>query len=164
MEYKLNAVTTDEEISQLELLAHEIWNQHFVPIIGQGQVDYMLKKFQSFEPIRRQISEGMNYYMLTADSENIGYCGFKKDGERVFLSKLYLKIDFRGRGLSKLMLDRVKQYASDNRLYAAYLTVNKHNDETIAVYKHLGFNVVDSVVSDIGNGFVMDDYIMQINY
>ena len=164
MDYQLKAVSTDEDILQLEALAHEIWNQHFVPIIGQSQVDYMLGKFQSFAPMKQHISEGMNYYMLSVGGENVGYCGFKKDGERVFLSKLYLKIAHRGKGFSKIMLEKVKQFAAENSLKAVYLTVNRHNDDTIAVYKHMGFEVIDSVVADIGNGFVMDDYIMQLEY
>lgn len=164
MNYEIKPVISDAEIHSLEALAKEIWNQHFVPIIGQGQVDYMLKKFQSFEPIKRQISEGMHYFMVKTDSKNAGYCGFKADGDRVFLSKLYVKLEYRGNGLSKVMLEKVKQFAVENNLKAVYLTVNKHNDDTISIYRHLGFDVIDSVVSDIGGGFVMDDYIMQLNY
>lgn len=154
-------VVTDENIIELEKLAIEIWNQHFVSIIGQGQVDYMLDKFQSFQAMKKQISDGMNYIMLKVDGENSGYYGFKKDGDRVFLSKLYVKLDKRGKGLSRIMLEEVKRFAAENDLKAIYLTVNKHNDDTIAIYKHMGFSIVDSVVSDIGGGFVMDDYIMQ---
>ena len=42
---------------------------------------------------------------------------------------------------------------------SVYLTVNKHNDRAVAVYKKIGFELTDSVVTDIGSGFVMDDYI-----
>lgn len=164
MDYKIKPVVSDDEIHQLENLAKEIWNQHFVPIIGQSQVDYMLQKFQSFEPMKKQISEGMQYFMALSDGENAGYCGYKLDGNRVFLSKLYVKLEFRGKGLSKLMLERISGFAAENGLDAVYLTVNKRNDNTISIYRHLGFDIIDSVVSDIGNGFVMDDYIMQLNY
>lgn len=164
MNYEIKPVISDAEIHSLEALAKEIWNQHFVPIIGQGQVDYMLKKFQSFEPIKSQIAEGMHYFMVQTDGVNAGYCGFKADGDRVFLSKLYVKLEYRGNCLSKAMLEKVKRFAVENNLKAVYLTVNKHNDDTISIYRHLGFDVIDSVVSDIGGGFVMDDYIMQLDY
>ncbi len=162
MEYSLNRVTLDEEVCQLEKLAKEIWNQHFVSLIGQGQVDYMLDKFQSFNPIKEHISNGMNYYIINVDGENAGYCGFKKDENRVFLSKLYIKLEYRGNGFSGILLKKVKEFAAKNNLDAVYLTVNKHNDDTIAIYKHIGFEIIDTVVTDIGNGFVMDDYIMQL--
>ena len=60
MIYKIDTVDSDDKICQLEKLAKEIWNQHFVPIIGQDQVDYMLNKFQSCESIKTQMSEVMN--------------------------------------------------------------------------------------------------------
>jgi ribosomal protein S18 acetylase RimI-like enzyme len=50
-----------------------------------------------------------------------------------------------------------------NMLQGMYLTVNKYNEHAIDVYKHYGFEIVDSVVTDIGKGFVMDDYIMYKN-
>jgi hypothetical protein len=42
-----------------------------------------------------------------------------------------------------------------------WLTCNRHNTKTIAVYEHLGFQKVNEEVTDIGNGFVMDDYIFE---
>lgn len=160
----IKAVVSDDEIYQLENLAREIWNQHFVPIIGQAQVDYMLEKFQSFIPMKKQISNGMYYYMINYDGENVGYCGFKRDENRVFLSKIYVKLAHRGNGFSKMLFEKVRGFAVKNNLNAVYLTVNKHNDNTISIYKHMGFKVIDSVVTDINSGFVMDDYIMQLNF
>lgn len=164
MEYNIREIKTDSDIKELEALAKEIWNQHFVPLIGQAQVDYMLDKFQSFNAMKQQISEGMNYRLISVDGNNAGYCGYKKDGDRVFLSKLYVKLEYRGKGLSRLLLDTVRRFAEQNGLGALYLTVNKHNDDTIAIYKHIGFKVIDSVVTDIDGGFVMDDYIMQLDF
>jgi ribosomal protein S18 acetylase RimI-like enzyme len=40
------------------------------------------------------------------------------------------------------------------------LAVNKRNEKAIAAYRKQGFAVRDSVCVDIGNGFVMDDFIM----
>lgn len=42
-----------------------------------------------------------------------------------------------------------------------YLTVNKHNTHAVEVYRHFGFYQIDAVVTDIGGGYVMDDYILQ---
>lgn len=164
MDHAIIDIVSDDDIYALEALAKEIWNQHFVPIIGQAQVDYMLEKFQSFNALKQQISGEMNYKMLRISGENAAYCGFKKDGDRVFLSKLYVKLEYRGNGLSRVMLNEIERFAKENRLKAVYLTVNKHNDDTIAIYKHIGFEVIDSAVTDIDGGFVMDDYIMQYMY
>lgn len=162
MIYKIENVDSDEKIYQLEKLAKEIWNQHFVPIIGQKQVDYMLSKFQSFNSIKNQISEGMIYNILKFESDNIGYCGFKMDNNKVFLSKLYIKQEFRGNKLSEVLLEKVINFANKNNIKYIYLTVNKNNLNTISIYEHLGFVIIDSVQTDIENGFIMDDYIMEL--
>lgn len=162
MDCEIKRVVSASDILRMEALAKDIWNQHFVPLIGQAQVDYMLEKFQSFKAMTEQIAAGMQYLIISTDRTEVGYCGFKKDGNRVFLSKLYVKLEYRGNGLSRLMLGEVKKFAIENDLCAIYLTVNKHNDNTISIYKHMGFEIIDSVVTDIGDNFVMDDYIMQL--
>jgi ribosomal protein S18 acetylase RimI-like enzyme len=41
------------------------------------------------------------------------------------------------------------------------LTVNKLNTDSVAVYRKAGFTVREEAVFDIGNGYVMDDYVME---
>ena len=41
------------------------------------------------------------------------------------------------------------------------LNVNKHNEKAIKAYLRNGFVTVESVKNDIGNGFFMDDFVMQ---
>ncbi len=159
----LNDVTTKEQIEQTAQLASEIWHQHFTPIIGAAQVEYMLKKFQSAGAMTRQIAdEGYTYLIaLGDDGSAVGYTAFHPDGNRMFLSKLYVKKEYRGNGISRQILNEIIKRS--NGLCGIYLTVNKHNDTTIAIYKHMGFRLIDSVVTDIEGGFVMDDYIFQLD-
>ena len=84
-----------------------------------------------------------------------------ESGTRLFLSKLYLRSDKRGRGIASLMLSRVFEDARRLGKNSVYLTVNKHNDHAVEVYKKVGFTVTDTAVTDIGGGYVMDDFIME---
>ncbi len=157
----IKEVRTKEQIAETAVLAEEIWTQHFTPIIGSGQVKYMLDKFQSTEAIENQIeNEGYTYLIVSDNGNLIGYTGFKKDGNRMFLSKLYIKKTHRGKGISRLMLNEIINRSGG--LEGIYLTVNKHNDNTIEIYRHMGFKEIDSVVTDIGSGYVMDDYIFEL--
>lgn len=157
----INTVTP-EGILVVAALAKEIWEEHYTSLIGSDQVAYMIHKYQSPDNITKQINEeGYIYYTLLKDGEAIGYCGIRPDSiERtIFLSKIYIRKDYRGNGLSRLILDHFLnecgcEYSS------VYLTVNKHNEQSIAAYRHLGFVITDSVVTDIGSGYVMDDYVM----
>ena len=81
---------------------------------------------------------------------------------KMFLSKLYIKKEFRGRGAARLMLENCVLRAKENELDEIYLTVNKNNLSSVAAYEKMGFVNSESVISDIGNGYYMDDYIMRL--
>ena len=159
MEITTRRAAGPEDVRLLAALADEIWHQHFTPIIGQAQVAYMLDKFQDAEAMTAQLADGMLYFIACADGVPAGYCACKPEAERLFLSKLYVRQACRGNGVGRALFDAACAQGAGKR--AVYLTVNKYNDNTIAIYKKMGFTVVDSVVTDIGNGFVMDDYIME---
>lgn len=153
---------TDTAIQEIATLANNIWHEHFTPIIGLEQVEYMVEKFQSFSALKEQIADGYEYYQIFDEEEFCGYCGIHpgEDG-RLFLSKLYLKKEARGRHLATQAFEFIKSLCRDRGLNAIWLTCNKHNDDSLAVYRHLGFETIDTQEADIGNGFIMDDYIME---
>ncbi len=161
---KFKEIKTQDDIKELAQLASNIWHEYWPAIIGVEQVDYMLKKFQSVDAINRQIDDENYTYNIFYDDNNkseIGYFGVKLQKDYLFLSKLYLVQDFRGIGCGKLALKKIKQYAQKYNKKVIQLTVNKNNVDTIKAYEAWGFKKVDAVVTDIGSGFVMDDYIME---
>jgi len=157
-------IKTENDIKELASLAYEIWHEYWTERITPAQTDYMVEKFQSFAAIKKQIEEEHYIYNTFYDSDDktiIGYFGVcPKDGF-LFLSKLYVKSDFRGLGCGKSALNKIKQYAQKFNRKSIRLTVNKYNTSSIKAYEKWGFATIDSVVSDIGQGFVMDDYIME---
>ena len=99
--------------------------------------------------------------MVLGNGEILGYLAIKADRNKLLLSKLYLKKEFRGRGYFNKMLSFAEKTAKEKGLNSLYLTVNKHNDNSVAVYLKKGFIIKKEQTTDIGNGFVMDDYIME---
>ncbi|EEG32200.1 acetyltransferase, GNAT family [[Clostridium] methylpentosum DSM 5476] len=163
MSVDIRICSSQSDIEAIARLANEIWQEHFTPIIGAGQVAYMVEKFQSVHAIADAVNnQGYRYYMAFENGELIGYCGVQPQQNELFLSKLYLRKDCRGRGISKQLLAEAVAYCKQLGHPSIYLTVNKHNDNTIAIYQRMGFTIDDAVVSDIGNGYVMDDYIMRL--
>ncbi|MBR2284260.1 MAG: GNAT family N-acetyltransferase [Ruminococcus sp.] len=151
------------ELRSIAQLADSIWHECFVGIISEGQIDYMVDKFQSLEAMTEQIENQGYYYLAVRDGgELCGYIALKPEKDnRLFLSKLYLRSDKRGLGIGRAMLGRVFEEAAALGKDTVYLTVNKHNDHAVNVYKAAGFYEADTAVTDIGGGYVMDDYIME---
>jgi len=159
----LTRVENNKDIALVVMLAKEIWHQHFTPIIGIAQVEYMLDKFHSAAAIAEQLDEGWQYYLAMLDGHSVGYTAVIPDIEnhRMMLSKLYVLQAARRQGVGKTVLDFIEQKCRNDKIDTLWLTVNRGNAAPIDWYRKRGFEIVKEEVKDIGEGFVMDDYIMQ---
>lgn len=151
-----------EDISTVQQLAREIWEEHYFPIIGQQQIDYMLDLFYSTEKIQKELEDGVFWEILYLENEAIGYLVCEVEEENIQLSKLYLKSKVRGKGLGKFLIDRSIEIAKENNKNSIRLNVNKNNTQSIAFYERVGFLKVEEGVFDIGNGYFMDDFIYEM--
>ena len=163
MNIQINPVTTEPEISIVSGLAKIIWNDHYVSIIGEDQVNYMLNKYQTPKAITSQINtESYEYFLIRAEGKPVGYIGIIHRHSELFLSKFYILGNERGKGIGheglNFLIARCKAYGSD----FITLTVNKNNVDSILAYEKMGFEKYGEVESDIGGGYVMDDYLMRL--
>ncbi len=142
-------------------LAHEIWNATYTEIISKEQIDYMLNMMYNQEAILEGIKNGEHWEILKADNVPVGYIHFKEEDDKVFLSKIYLKQDEKYKGLGQVLLNQVIDFALKENKKSIYLTVNKENKKAIRFYEKNGFKNIKSETFDIGEGYVMDDYIFQ---
>ena len=152
-------VTSQHDIAATARLAHEIWNDHYVSIIGQAQVDYMLDKFQSEKAITEQSAGDYEYYLIEDAGQAVGYLALVPQPDRtMLLSKIYVQNQTRGRGLGRAALEFAEHLCRNSNITTLWLTVNKHNSRSIEWYQRMGFTNVGPIVTDIGAGFVMDDF------
>lgn len=161
MMYHIISVQTKSDCNIVAQLAKEIWTQHYTPIIGNEQVSYMLEKFQSVSAIEAQIEAGMHYYLISHQETFKAYFSFTTRLDFLFLSKLYVLQSARGNGLGRAALSFMETKAKALELPKIRLTVNKYNTRSINAYQKMGFENVDAIVQDIGNGYVMDDYVLE---
>jgi ribosomal protein S18 acetylase RimI-like enzyme len=159
---EITAVQDRQAIDIAARLAHEIWRQHYVPIIGREQVDYMVAKFQSPAAIEQQIAQGQEYFLLKLAGTAQGYFAVERQAaqQKLFLSKLYVREAARGQGLARNALDFMESLCRSSGLTCIWLTVNKHNP-ALGTYGQLGFKNLAAIVTDIGGGYVMDDYRLE---
>ena len=155
-------VHTAEDVRRVAALAHEIWHEYYVPLIGAAQVEYMVSKFQSAAAMQEQIERGDEYFTIARADQLIGYLAVRtNEAERsLFISKLYLQRGERGAGSGRRALQFIEQLAYQRHLELLWLTVNKRNP-AVQAYQKCGFAIAESLRIDIGAGFVMDDYRME---
>lgn len=152
--------TEPSQYQEVADLAYKIWREHYTPIIGPEQVEYMLEKYQSVDAINQQIADGYEYYNFVYEGQLVGYLCIKEETDLVFISKIYVDSSMRGKGFGRKGLEFVDQIAKNRNLSKIRLTVNKYNTGSIAAYEKIGFVKNQAIVMDIGSGYVMDDYEM----
>lgn len=156
-EISLQEVTL-AQVEELSAVAYEVWRESYAGIVPREQVEYMLDKFQSPAALMEQIQAGYHYYFLIYNGKISGYAGIRQDPDCLFLSKLYVLADFRERGIASYAVQEIAKMGRPIRL-----TVNRGNQRAISAYKKIGFIAVKEQQADIGDGFVMDDYIMELS-
>lgn len=151
------------DISVIRSLAEDIWNKHYPSIIGQAQVDYMLKQNYSVEKIAADITNGtQTYYLLEEDQQPLGFCAVSNTSpEEAFLHKLYVNEATRGRGLGAWCLQELQLLYPEWNILR--LQVNRQNYTAINFYFKMGFTIEQVADFEIGEGYQMNDFMMKLN-
>lgn len=160
-----------EEISSQDLsfvkdLSHAIWPVCYANIITEAQIKYMLENMYSLPALETAHTNGQRFLLAYLDSTPVGYAGFEigtPDVNRCKLHKLYVLPNFHGLGIGKELLLETQNIANTLKCQSIFLQVNKRNP-AVQFYEKMGMYVREEVVFDIGNGFVMDDFIMQLDW
>jgi ribosomal protein S18 acetylase RimI-like enzyme len=154
------------DIPAIQDLSSRIWREHYPGIISNAQIDYMLGKMYAADVIRDEIGhKGYRYVLVMSGDEAVGYIAYRFEAlnATVLISKLYLLPSLHGKGIGRRMLQQVKDDAVSRGAKMVHLFVNKNNLKAIAAYERFGFIKAAAVVTDIGGGFVMDDYRMELD-
>jgi diamine N-acetyltransferase len=154
---------TETDLPAIARLAGVIWRAHYPGIISTEQIEYMLAKMYALETLREEIRRrAIRYERLLVGGELAGFAahGPTEQPQLFKLHKLYLHPSCQGRGLGTLLLVHCQCEARKLGAGRLMLTVNKRNSKAMAAYQRNGFAITDSVVVDIGGGYVMDDYVM----
>jgi diamine N-acetyltransferase len=150
------------DIAAVIELAGVIWRHHYPGIVSMEQIDYMLAQRYTPGIIRAQMQSGSAWWdQALVGARMIGFVQYELHGRSMKLDKLYVHQDFQRQGHGGRMLAHVEAEARRRRANAVRLNVNKHNLNAIAAYRKNGYGLAETVVTDIGGGHVMDDYIME---
>ena len=139
----IREIESGSDIMEVNRLAGLIWHEAYRGIVSREQIAYMIERFQSVRAITEQLAlEGYRYYLMEDAGRAVGYCGVQPRDGRQFLSKV---------GLCREVGART-----------SWLTGYRRNERAIGAYRRTGFREVRAQVTDIGGGYVMDDYVMEL--
>lgn len=149
----------EKDLTLIADLAKIIWNEHYVAIIGQQQVDYMLDKIYNLESLKDQVHvKKHQFYLIESNQNNIGFVSISSENNQdFFIHKFYVLTQQSNRGIGSRVLDLIVAMFSPKSLS---LTVNRQNYKSINFYFKNGFKIERVADFDIGNGFVMNDFVM----
>ena len=153
---------TPDDIPALRSLAETIWRSCYPGIISPAQIEYMLHRMYAPEVIREDMAAGTQWTLALQGERPVGFLAFDPDATGIQLHKLYLQPELHGQGQGQRMLEHVRSEALRRKAARISLRVNKANLRALRAYERAGFRQVDSVVADIGGGFVMDDFLLEL--
>ena len=162
-EYVQILAAAEEHLPALAELAGVIWRHHYPGIISPAQVDYMLERMYSLDTLREEIrAKSIRFVRLLVADRFVGFAAYGPTPEPgvMKLHKCYLLPELHGRGLGSLLLQHCEREVCRQGARRLILAVNKRNPKAIAAYQRNGFTVTESIVTALGAGFVMDDFLM----
>ena len=152
-----------KDIPLIQQLTHAVWPQTYKDILTQEQVDYMLQIMYSTEALTKQMNEGHQFIFVQEHNKFIAFASYAFYKPSVYkLHKIYALPDQQGKGIGKFIINYISAEIKPLGATALQLNVNRYN-KAKGFYEKLGFNVIGEEDIDIGKGYLMNDYIMELS-
>ncbi|PKB18238.1 GNAT family N-acetyltransferase [Flavobacterium sp. 5] len=156
---------TSNDIKTIQDIVYTTWPLTYGEILSLEQLQYMLDLFYSEDVLKKQMVEKEQlFYLIQDDNDSVlGFIGIEHNYQnKAFtkIHKIYLLTETQGKGIGKLTIETIGKLARENKSTSLLLNVNRFN-KALHFYEKIGFKVIDEVNIEIGNGFLMEDYIME---
>ena len=154
---------TEEDFETIRNVAHTAWPVTYGEILSKAQLDYMLEKMYSDAALLDNLNKGHHFMLAKENSVCLGFASIEYgylNEKCTRLHKIYLLPETQGKGLGKMLLERIVVLAKENHSETISLNVNRFN-KACAFYQKMGFEIVAQEDLEIGNGYLMEDYKME---
>ncbi|MEZ2442589.1 N-acetyltransferase family protein [Chitinophaga sp. RCC_12] len=154
---------TVNDIPVIQELTEKIWRPTYQSILTPEQIEYMIDMMYSTSALNKQITELQHQFLILQDDNSpIGFAAYSTtDAPGIFkLHKIYLDGNYQGKGIGKFLLEHVAGQVKSRGANTLELDVNRFN-KAKQFYEKQGFSVYKEKQTDIGNGYIMDDYVMR---
>ncbi|MEP6700459.1 MAG: GNAT family N-acetyltransferase [Bacteroidota bacterium] len=152
---------TITDIPLIRELTFNIWPQTYAAILSQGKIDYMLEMMYSISSLQKQMNGGCHFIIAYDGSEPVGFASYQEVSPTLFkLHKIYVLLSQQGKGTGRFIIDYIIENILQTGARSLQLQVNREN-KAKTFYEKLGFAVIKEADIAIGNGYFMNDYIME---
>ena len=154
----------EADLPVIQAIGTTTYGPTYLSLLGQEQIDYMLEQFYSIAALRKQLMEGHIFLIAEDGSKDIAfasYSSYELEHRVVKLHKLYVLPEAHGRGIGKFLINEVRDIAIKLGAKGLVLNVNRYN-KAKDFYEKAGFKIKETVDIEIGNGFFMNDYVMEL--
>jgi ribosomal protein S18 acetylase RimI-like enzyme len=155
---------TDQNFTSIRAIAKEVWPIAYGAILSKEQLDYMMDMMYSVSALQQQFEKGHHFILAVEDEIPVGFAAYEFNANgtsKTKIHKIYILSSQQSKGIGKILIDYITESARKNNQEALFLNVNKHNVAQ-HFYRKLGFDISYEEVIDIGHGYVMDDFVMEI--
>lgn len=159
---KLLSLANIDDVLLIQRIAYATWPDTFGRILSSDQINYMLGLMYNSEELSRQINaHQFRYYLISSDAGFVAIEFHHQNTTATKIHKLYLLPAHQGKGWGRKVIEEIGIIARAQGDEALILNVNKQNPAT-GFYEKCGFVRWKSEVIDIGQGYVMDDYVYRL--
>lgn len=154
-----------DELSIVHEIAHATWPDTFKDILSQEQIQYMLNWMYDLKQLENQFNQGHQFYVAELEEMPVGFIGIEPNYPEKGITKIhkiYILPNKQGLGIGKKLIEYVKELSIQSEMEGLLLNVNRFN-KAVDFYKAIGFYIVFEENIDIGNGFLMEDYVMKLD-
>jgi diamine N-acetyltransferase len=155
---------TSKDIPIIQEIAHKTWPITYGSILSKAQLDYMMDLMYSDASLLEQLMTKPLFFLAYEGDSCLGFtsCENNYQNSKVTrLHKIYILPEAQGKGVGKALVDKVVALAKENQSNIISLNVNKFN-KAVSFYKKVGFKIASEEDLDIGNGYLMEDYKMEL--
>ena len=149
------------DIPLIRELTFKVWPQTYSAIITKEQIDFMLQMMYSEVSLTEQMNNGNRFIIINDTNEPVGFAAYQEIEPTLFkLHKIYILATQQGKGTGKFLIDHIVHTIKQLGAVSLQLQVNRNN-KAKDFYEKLGFTIIQESDFDIGNGFFMNDYVME---
>lgn len=148
------------DLFRIRELASKTWFNTYSDILKEDQLNYMFEMMYNIENLKVNLEDGSKFYILIEGDIDLGFIEVKQNKDSIKLNKIYVTPMSQGKGIGNQLIQKTYQICEKNKCLYIELNVNRFN-KAIHFYEKNKFKIVGEVDIEIGNGYLMEDFIMK---